>query len=232
MPPWIRTPPACWRSAPAPGCSPGPSWRTAGPCGRWTWIRTPSPCCGSASGGGRTSTRCWGTRCRSPWISAGPFSVVGNLPYNAATAILTRFLVAARPLGADGVHVPAGGGPEAAGPPRGEGLRPPVHPRPAPLPPDPPAEAGAGRLPARRPRWTRRCSCSSPGRSAGPWPSAGAVPGLPAPELQPPPQDPGQQLAAALERGHGPGAPGGRRAHGRGAGRSGAAGSLAGPVPG
>jgi 16S rRNA (adenine1518-N6/adenine1519-N6)-dimethyltransferase len=34
-----------------------------------------------------------GDAVRAPLEATGPFSVVGNLPYNAATAILTRFLV-------------------------------------------------------------------------------------------------------------------------------------------
>lgn len=34
-----------------------------------------------------------GDAVRIPWPEGGPFSVVGNLPYNAATAILTRLLL-------------------------------------------------------------------------------------------------------------------------------------------
>ena len=75
------------------GCSRNGCWRMAGPSGPWTWIRRPARCMQDRFGALPHFHLLQGDAVQVPLPEGPPWSVVGNLPYNAATAILTRFLL-------------------------------------------------------------------------------------------------------------------------------------------
>ena len=119
---------------------------------------------------------------QGPDCPGAPSPWPGNLPYNASTAILTRFLVEPIPWERMVFMFQLEVARKLTGPARHQGLRPALHPGPAHLPDDPGSSSWAPGPSGPRPRWIPRCWSSS--RCPGPPPLAQRrPPGLPPPSF-------------------------------------------------